>query len=183
MAFADFVREIKGVLVDDFNEVPDGLGDTLGNYGLEHLAHFLGRQIPPQLEELLRVHDGESQSASCRLLESGWLLPAAIIEEDYKTRVGSAAREGLLDVTGYLGIEAVGPVHRSLWRSGWIPFMEVGKDAWVVDLDPCDGTVGQVVSVQMENGVVTVEASSIEDLLSRYLRSLRRGVREFLAAF
>lgn len=183
MAISDLISEIKDVLRDEFGEEPDGLAGAIDGRDRSRLEAAIGRPIPEQLAALLNIHNGESQAASSFLLEGAWLMPASTIEADYKSHVENAARQNLLDVADSTNFVASGSVYPSLWRSGWIPFMEVAKSPWAIDLDPCQGEEGQVISVQIENGVVVVEAPSIEGLLSRYLDSLRGGVREFLAAF
>lgn len=126
-----------------------------------------------QLAALLEIHNGEDQAADSFLLAGAWLVPASTIETDYRSHVDNAVQQNLLDVVDPANFRASGSVYPSLWRSGWIPFLEVGKDPWAIDLDPHQGTEGQVISMQIENGVVAVKASSVEGLLSRYLDSLR----------
>src|SRR6478735_8009730 len=154
MSVFSLLKEIETVLETEFGEIPDGLVGPVRSEDKKKLISSLGRGLPEQLEELLNIHNGESQAAGIRLLEAGWLLPAETIGEDYQARLANASRERLLDIVDSANFRAFGPMYCSLWRSGWIPFMEVGKDPWVIDLDPYNGAVGQVVSVQVENCVV-----------------------------
>lgn len=183
MEIFTLITEIKRVLRDEFGEYPDGLFAPAKIDEQERLVAAIGRPLPEQLSALLSCHDGESQAAESFLLAGAWLMPASTIEADYRSHKENANRQNLLNIADPENFRVHGSVYPSLWRSGWIPFMEVGKDPWAIDLDPFKGVEGQVISVQIENNIISVKATSIEDFLSRYLDSLRSGTREFLEAF
>lgn len=184
MSIESAVIEIKKILEIEFYVIADGLRPSVSVEDEDSLRRALHANFPAELSELLRLHDGENQHSSCNLFDGAWLLPAKTILDDYRSHVREASLRASLDPTLSENFETEGNVHPSRWRAGWVPFLEVGKAPWAIDLEPATGGVrGQIISVEIEDGRIRVEADSLESLVLSYRDSLLAGERDFLKAF
>jgi cell wall assembly regulator SMI1 len=79
--------------------------------------------------------------------------------------------------------EQIGPIKRSYWNRGWIPFSDSGcGDNLVIDMEPPEqGTLGQVLDWCHEGGVSTFQSHSLREWLSKVVEKIRIGVYNFRA--
>lgn len=137
-------------------------------------------QAPPELFELLRLHDGEEMIAWTSLFPDGMQLMTVghLLETArYRKSRPDDIEELALQEQAHPMIRRSGPVKPYFTHPNRIPFAHVnGELLWCFDLDPAEGgKVGQIIYDDAEGMALGVVAESFEDLLDKYLRDLKAG--------
>jgi cell wall assembly regulator SMI1 len=143
---------------------------------LDQLESRLGFPISAELRDHLAVHDGQPSDTLLGLLH-GWIFLGSDSIAGCHATFARLLREGDLDRPGKSRDGAVKPVW---WSDRWIPLVEgPGGDYLCIDMDPAGlGRVGQVITFWHAEPFRRVEASSLGELLARFLRDLGEDVYE-----
>lgn len=126
---------------------PPGVSDAT----IEQAETVMGLQLPTDLRESYRIHDGSYRGAYLMLFERGYMLPLGPGGEG-ETVVGTweAWRANTRDLAQYgedKPGKVRGPIRRVYWSERWVPLTcDWESNSVCVDLDPVKhGCVGQVI--------------------------------------
>lgn len=133
---------------------------------LDALSRAVGPRLPEDLVAMLRLHDGGTPPV---LPQGAWFRSARDIVEAHRA-LGALAEEHFAECPATLsddGAHVDAPFHPQ-----WIPFATRDDFDIFLDLAPGPrGVVGQVLFPVNESSVVRV-ATSLDDLLSRWISLL-----------
>lgn len=172
-------RAIEGVLCENAHSVFKGLRGPASEGRLKRLEVAVGRKLPRDLVQSLKIHDGLKNSflGPVRLFNYWALLPVEAMLEVSQTMTSLQAECGL----GGCQFKVKAPIKNDAhWRTGWVPILDADGDKLVVDLDPAPGgKVGQVFEWSNTGSFpMRLMAPSFEAWLADLAQRLsRRGFR------
>jgi cell wall assembly regulator SMI1 len=165
-----FWADIDAILAE---HDPEALASYLPGatpHTLQELAKAIGRPLPPELAEHLRIHDGQPRLSpfgldSCAFLSSSGI---AQVHKELCESLASGAFEGLEAVNND------GKVKADWWNRNWIPFMQHPLGGYrCVDMDPGpNGKPGQIIMWWDENEDRDVYAESLTGQIERCYNDL-----------
>ena len=148
------------------------------------LESELGRAIPRDFRDSLKLHNGESDGWPCKAFaDYGAYLGTDRILEIWKQRLEIAqdlSDEDMPDPDELIRdgiIQVEGPVRPEMYLAEWIPIMECNGDVfWALDMNPAeDGEPGQVIEVDWEGCSWKVVSDSFESFMRDYIVRLESG--------
>lgn len=149
---------------------------------LEKLEQALGRELPADYRESLRVHNGEADGWPFRVFaDMGSYHSCDVVLEDRKAyqEVADDVDYGFDEPDDDV-ITVEGPVKAVLFDDAWVPIMNSNGDVfWALDFAPKAGGVeGQVIEVDYEGCSWKVVANSFGELMEKYVKALQAGEYE-----
>ena len=132
----------------------------------------MGLQLPADVRESYRTHDGCNKRDYLILFHGGFLLPL----EDVVATCAELREIGQFNSTMGLHGTPVGPIRADYWNPRWVPLTcDWQSDTVAIDLDPAEGgSVGQVI-LHSREGETCVLASSWREWLNGYANALEAG--------
>lgn len=177
---------MKSEFAEMFALVQDVAPESVGNLNPpatpDELQKLRGKipDAPSALISLLELHNGEEPISWISILPNGMqLMDVESILQGYDFQ--SSEPDELIDVEDLVASDVMaapaGPVKPVFFHSKRVPFAQLNQDViWYLDLDPAEGgEVGQVVEQDAEGLHLRVIATSLLDLLQRYIEDLRRS--------
>ena len=138
--------------------------------------------VPQELLDLLRLHNGEEAISWMSVLPNGMqLMNVSLILEfsSYRRSTKDDFIHNLEElVAGNVMDMPAGPVKPVFSSSRRIPFAQFNADTtWEFDMDPAaGGKVGQIVEEYSEGGILRVLAPSLGQLFDAYADDLKKGI-------
>ncbi|MBF5043325.1 KNR4-like cell wall assembly/cell proliferation coordinating protein [Aggregicoccus sp. 17bor-14] len=178
----DTWREIESVLLGAGPAQLFALNPPAAEAGLAALERELGTALPAPLKALLRIHDGQQDTAACGVFFGLTFLSVQGIGLHWRNW-RSLAEEGMDDaLAGSMTSRPPGMIKPVYFNARWLPFTDdAGGNHLGVDGDPdTHGTAGQVIAFGRDEDEKRLLGSSVDDFLRRFLAQLR-SVRWSLA--
>jgi cell wall assembly regulator SMI1 len=136
----------------------------------------LGLELPDDVQESYRVHDGSWGETRLILFERGFLMPLAgrgnsVVDSCLRLREIGAVNSS----AGLVG-RPDGPIRPDYWNPRWVPLTcDEETDTLAIDLDPAEGgSVGQVI-LHTRWGETRVVGRSWGEWLATYADALEAG--------
>jgi cell wall assembly regulator SMI1 len=142
---------------------------------LKRLEVVLGTELPDDVKEMYRLHDGTAESG---IFPFGYYLSSLEqIRSDWERWRESLVKGVFRDMRG----QPEGPIQNEWWNTRWIPITgNGGGDHDCVDLDPAGGgVVGQIIEFNHETGARCVTARSFHEFLAKFADALQRGEYQY----
>lgn len=141
---------------------------------IARLEKLLGTQLPDDIRESLKIHDGGYWWV---LPNFGELLPVGEIERQW-SMYRDWQQEGTYgnDSSNWEAEDIHGPIKPIFWNVKRIPITDNSGDHLMLDLDPPgDGTYGQIIDHSHEVGPKRVVAASWSEFLANLVDDLESG--------
>ena len=149
---------------------------------LDKLEKSLGRSLPDDYRDSLRIHNGEADGWPFRVfadMGSYHSCDALLEDRSAYLEIAEDQDDDFEDEDGDV-ITVDGPVKPVTFHKAWIPIMNSNGDIyWALDFAPEAGGVdGQVIEVDIEGCSWRVVANSFGELMSKYVAALEAGEYE-----
>ena len=140
----------------------------------------MGLELPEDVRESYRVHDGSRRGSYLVLFERGYLLPLEASPDDESVVESRKSMceiaEQLASEYGDIAGEVAAPIRKTFWSPRWVPLTcDWESHAVCIDSDPAEGgRVGQVIMRRREADA-WVLAPSWGEWLAKYAADLEAG--------
>jgi molybdopterin molybdotransferase len=169
---------IERTLLKHSLETFDALGAPATKSQIAKLEKIIGRTLPTDLVDSLRIHNGLTNSYLDvnRLFDYEALLSTDTIVQQWQS-MKELLENGHFDDDGCPLTKTRKIKNDQWWTIGWIPITDADGSGYCMDLDPASrGIVGQLFYFYHDCGLPReVMAPSYTEWLSNIARKLKRG--------
>jgi cell wall assembly regulator SMI1 len=136
----------------------------------------MGLELPEDLRESYRIHDGSRRGAYLILFERGFLIPLGGDGESIVSSFASKREIGAYNQSAGLRGKPEGPIRPDYWNPLWVPLTcDWETNTVAIDLDPAEGgCVGQVI-LHDQWGETRLIGRSWGEWLATYANALETG--------
>lgn len=164
---------IERVLGEVCPDVAATLRGPVSDADLDRLARTVGRELPADLVQSLRRHDGQDNPTQLLDLFDHYTLLSAAAMIEQSDLLADALGDDVDEVIDWMTPEKVRATANC---RGWLQFTAAEGQGYALDLDPLPaGEVGQVIHLPIDGPTPTPEYGSYRAWLSNYAEKLASG--------
>ena len=159
-------------LKSNYEEGFEDLNPPATTEEIEELKVTLGFELPNDLIDMLKIHNGQKNDA-------GWLFDGQEFLSSHNIINQWKVWKNLLDDGSFDGSssEPDDGIKNDWWNEKWIPFTYNGAgDHYCIDMDPSqDGTSGQIMTMWHDDDERKLLSSSLSQWFKSYVDGLYSG--------